>query len=179
MSSVEKPAGGPGEGIEIELLIEDEGWADPQWGDPLALVRRAVAAVAARLPALSSATSELSLVLADDATVKALNAQWRDKDKATNVLSFPAVELQPGDAPGPLLGDIIVARETVLAEASAEQKAPADHFCHLVVHGLLHLLGYDHIEEAEAEEMEALEVAVLGDLGIADPYEAGDGAHID
>ena len=112
---------------------------------------------------------EVSVMLTDDARIRELNRTWRDKDKPTNVLSFPAPE-QPG-AEGPRhLGDIALAYETLVRESEEESKALADHYAHLIVHGILHLLGYDHEDEAEAETMEALEVKALATLGIADPY---------
>ncbi|HZH52659.1 MAG TPA: rRNA maturation RNase YbeY [Microvirga sp.] len=112
---------------------------------------------------------EVSVMLTDDAHIRELNRTWRGKDKPTNVLSFPATE-QPG-AVGPRhLGDIALACETLVRESEEESKALADHFAHLIVHGILHLLGYDHEDEAEADAMEALEVKALATLGIADPY---------
>ncbi|MEN3929732.1 rRNA maturation RNase YbeY [Microvirga sp. W0021] len=111
----------------------------------------------------------ISFLFADDATIRTLNADWRDKDKATNVLSFPA-EHPPG-MPGPeLLGDIILAFETCQREAQEEEKSLINHATHLIIHGTLHLLGYDHIEEEEAVEMESLEIEALATLGIDDPY---------
>jgi probable rRNA maturation factor len=116
-------------------------------------------------------------VLSDDDTVRQLNREWRGQDKPTNVLSFPAQELRPGGPlPQPplgaplLLGDVVLAAETVAAEASAQGKRVADHLSHLVVHGVLHLLGFDHEAEADAVLMERREVAILAGLGIADPY---------
>lgn len=116
--------------------------------------------------------AEISVLLSDDATVRRLNAAWRGIDRATNVLSFPALDHLPPHAPsGPLLlGDIVLALETVLAEAEAEGKPLNQHVSHLVVHGCLHLLGHDHHEAACAERMEALERLILAELGIADPY---------
>lgn len=122
--------------------------------------------------------AELSLVLADDALLHHLNRQYRGVDKPTNVLSFPgdtasapALAAGAGDTAEPaMLGDVVLAVETVAAEAAAQGKAMADHFSHLVVHGVLHLIGYDHMSAAEARVMESLEVEVLDGLGIADPY---------
>jgi probable rRNA maturation factor len=99
---------------------------------------------------------------------KALNRDYRGKDYATNVLSFPA-DLPPG-VNLPLIGDLVICAPVVAREAAEQGKKPADHWAHLTVHGTLHLLGYDHIEEAEAEAMEALETRILAGLGIADPY---------
>lgn len=113
--------------------------------------------------------AELSLLLTDDRRIRIVNRDWRGFDKATNVLSFPAAPPER-IAASPLLGDIVVAFETVEREAQAEGKSFPDHFRHLVVHGLLHLLGEDHETEAEARRMEALEVEALARLGIADPY---------
>lgn len=113
---------------------------------------------------------EVSLVFTDDAAIKDINAQWRNKDKATNVLSFPAFPLEPGGMPGPMLGDIVIAHETVMREALDLEKSFEDHLAHLLVHGCLHLFGYDHMETEEAEEMEGLETRILASLGLSDPY---------
>jgi len=147
------------------------------------LPRAAKAALAAgrsRCAALAGAAGpvEIDLCLSDDAAVRALNRDYRGKDKPTNVLSFPGLEgavagLLPPEAPRPL-GDIVLAYETCAKEAQDQGKSLGDHVQHLVVHGVLHLLGYDHEEEAEAAEMETLEVRILAGLGIADPYAAGD-----
>jgi len=122
---------------------------------------------------------ELSILLSDDQNIHALNRQYRGKDKATNVLSFPSLSqddikniLATGAAGQPVvLGDVIFALETIKAEAHGQGKKFSDHFCHLCLHGILHLLGYDHVEEAEAEAMEALEKKLLGKLSIDDPYQ--------
>jgi probable rRNA maturation factor len=136
------------------------------------------AALAAAPPdwAAGVAGAELSIVLGDDALLRRLNLQWRGKDAATNVLSFPAQDpARPGAAPpgAPLLlGDVVLAFGTVAGEAAAQGKTLAAHLAHLVVHGVLHLLGWDHEDAAEAEHMEAHETAVLAGLGVADPYRA-------
>jgi probable rRNA maturation factor len=106
---------------------------------------------------------ELSVVFTDDAGVRRLNARYRGKDKATNVLSFPQKS-------GPLLGDVILAAETIRREAALSAKPLEDHMAHLIIHGFLHLLGHDHEEDAEAEKMEQLERLALQRLGIPDPY---------
>lgn len=107
--------------------------------------------------------SEVSVLFTDDAEIRQLNARWRGMDSPTNVLSFP----QPN---GPLLGDIVLAAETVQNEAALAHKSLNDHIAHLIVHGFFHLLGQDHEEDEEAERMEALERAALARIGIADPY---------
>ncbi|SCX06125.1 Endoribonuclease YbeY [Agrobacterium sp. DSM 25558] len=114
--------------------------------------------------------TELSLVFTDDASIREINAEWREKDKPTNVLSFPAYPLEPGSMPGPMLGDIVIARETVEREALDLDKSFEDHLTHLLVHGFLHLFGYDHMDAEEAEEMEGLETRILAKLGLSDPY---------
>lgn len=139
-----------------------------------ALVRRAAEAALKGAGARLRSDVEISILLTDDAAIRDLNARWRGKDKATNVLSFPAA------APDRLhdaraLGDIVVALETVLDEAKREDKTPADHLAHLIVHGVLHLIGYDHETDNEAEEMEALETRILAGLLIADPYAVSEG----
>ncbi|SDH69310.1 rRNA maturation RNase YbeY [Pseudomonas panipatensis] len=117
------------------------------------------------------ADSELTIRLVDEAEGRELNRTWRHKDYATNVLSFPA------DVPDelldiPLLGDLVICAPVVAREASEQGKEPRAHWAHLVIHGCLHLLGYDHIEDAEAEEMEDLERQLLAELGYPDPYAA-------
>ena len=165
---------------------------DPDWPRTVPavedLARRAAAAAmavsGAAARALAPRHAEISLVLADDATLRRYNRDYRGIDKPTNVLAFAAVdapqaprgapERAPGGAEGPLLlGDVLLARETLAREAGEQGKRPADHLCHLVVHGVLHLLGQDHQSEGEAQIMERLEVAALGRLGVADPYAAG------
>jgi probable rRNA maturation factor len=138
---------------------------DPVWQRLLPGVDRLVrrAARAALAGARRSGRRTLSIALADDRRVRALNARDRKKDKPTNVLSYPSGERV-------FLGDIVLARQTVWREARQQAKTPADHVVHLVVHGTLHLVGYDHEDDAEAERMEALERRVLARLGIADPY---------
>lgn len=149
---------------EIDILIEAEGWNGVAGLE--ALIRRAVGTALASVEDTEGA--RVSVLLTDDAAIQKLNAGFRGKDKPTNVLSFPAPEI-PGD-PEPMLGDLALAYETCAREAEEEAKTIADHLTHLVIHGTLHLLGFDHEEEAEAEEMEALETALLAGLGIADPY---------
>ncbi|MCR5857712.1 rRNA maturation RNase YbeY [Mesorhizobium sp. J428] len=159
--------------VEIEFSVEAGEW--PAEAELAALGDRAVAAALPELGAKGS-RSELSILFTDDAHIRTLNAEWRGKDKATNVLSFPAFPVRPGDALPPMLGDIVLAAETVRAESALESKPFDHHLTHLVVHGLLHLLGYDHETDEEAEEMEALERRILARLAIADPYAVTDEA---
>jgi probable rRNA maturation factor len=153
--------------LELDIVVERGPWPDRSAIEDLA--RRAVTAALAAASDSPVGPIEIGVLLTDDAGIRALNRQWRGQDKPTNVLSFPAPE-HPG-RPGPRpLGDVALAGETVLREAEAEGKTFADHVAHLLVHGALHLLGYDHELEAQAEIMEALEVRALATLGIADPY---------
>ena len=115
------------------------------------------------------------MVFTDDAHIHRLNRHFRDKDKPTNVLSFPAGP-PIGGRFGPLLGDIVLARETIAREAEGQGLTIDDHLTHLIVHGFLHLVGYDHVEDADAAVMERLETAILASLGIADPYAGAESA---
>lgn len=154
----------------VALLVEREAGEWPDLGDLEALTRDAVSASFAELRLGSRHRSELSVTFTDDAHMAVLNRQWRGKDGPTNVLSFPLTEMKPGDPPPPLLGDIVIAFETVGREAREQGTPFLDHLAHLVVHGFLHLLGYDHLSDGEAETMEALERRVLARLAIPDPY---------
>lgn len=154
--------------LNIDIALEAGDWAEEN--ALLALARTAADATLAELDLIPEQPTELSLLFTDDAHIQALNREWRGKDKATNVLSFPAFDIGPDDALPPMLGDIVLARETILNEAALEQKPFEHHLTHLMVHGLLHLLGYDHETEDEADEMEAIERLVLAKLAIPDPY---------
>jgi probable rRNA maturation factor len=157
----------PKRGIEIDLSMPCPSWRRtlPAVGSH---VRQAAQAALAQ-SGKRIARAELSLVLADDATVRDLNARWRGKDAPTNVLAFASDEPPVAGKPV-LLGDVVLAFETVAAEAKAQGKSLADHLRHLVIHGVLHLLGYDHAATAPAKRMESLETRILASLGIADPY---------
>lgn len=149
----------------------DIGVAAPVWErvpDAQEMVVRAIQACRARL-GRQDEQAETSVVLSDDAEIRTLNKQWRGKDSATNVLSFPT---PPGPAAAVQLGEIIIAFETVAREAADEGKPFAAHLTHLVVHGYLHLVGYDHIDDEQAEDMEQMEREILFALGVADPYES-------
>ena len=154
--------------MEIDIAIEAGGWAGEE--ALRALAARAAEAVFAAAGQAAPRDAELSLLFTDDAHIRALNRDWRGKDKPTNVLSFPAHDVAPGEAVPPMLGDIALAFETVRAEADLEEKPFDHHLTHLIVHGLLHLLGHDHEDDDEAEKMEALERAALARLAIPDPY---------
>jgi probable rRNA maturation factor len=156
--------------VDIDVIVSAESW------DALAglekLTRDAVDASLSESGAGLVEGCEMSVTYCDDAEIRALNAQWRGKDAPTNVLSFPT----PGPlAARPLLGDIVVAYETVAREAAEQDKSLRDHTVHMVVHGFLHLIGYDHETAAEAEEMEGLERRIASRLGLRDPY-AGEAA---
>lgn len=146
---------------ELETIIEAEAW-EQALPDADALVARVFAAARAREPRLGGTAA---LLLADDGAVRDLNARFRGKDAPTNVLSFPSGETAPG-----FLGDIALGYETCAREAREKGVALADHAAHLIAHGLLHLVGYDHMEDGEAELMERLETEILAALGVSDPY---------
>lgn len=150
--------------LEIAVIRNADGWPEPFD----ALAERAVLAALAGSKAKVKGAAELSIVLTDDEEQRELNAQWRGKDSSTNVLSFPQIE--PFGPVMGLIGDITLARETLEREAEEQGKSLEDHFTHLVVHGFLHILGYDHLVEDEALQMEGLETQILAGLGVADPY---------
>ncbi len=159
--------------IEIQISVEEGPWPDEE--ALLSLSERVIGTAARHLvreqgQPFPAAPPELSLVFTDDSSIRAINAEWRGQDKPTNVLSFPAFPVEPGDMPGPMLGDIIMAHETLAREAVELGKPFDDHLTHLLVHGFLHLFGYDHMETDEAEEMEGLETRILSELGLSDPY---------
>ncbi len=137
-----------------------------------AMARETIAACAAESGFAAREGAEVSLCLTDDAEVRALNARWRGVDKPTNVLSFPAAPAER-TSEAPTLGDIALAYETLAHEAKESGASLADHYRHLVTHGFLHLIGYDHQTDEEAERMEALEKRILARLGVADPYADG------
>ena len=153
-----------------EVLVVAECWQiEP---DAETIIQRAIAA-AAELVAADVGETELAVMLTDDDGIRTLNRNWRGIDKPTNVLSFPALQPTgprgPGDAPR-MLGDIAIAYETTRREAEEERKPFDHHLSHLAVHGFLHLVGYDHEKDQEAETMEELEREILSQLGIPDPY---------
>ena len=149
----------------IEVEVEDPAWTEAL-PDVVARVERAAVA------ALVTVEGDVVVLLTDDAAVHDLNRRFRDRDQPTNVLSFPAAE-----SAAPHLGDLVLAHGVCAAEAAAQGKSLADHLTHLTVHGVLHLLGRDHVDEIEAEAMEAEERTLLASLGVADPYRPHDPAH--
>ncbi|WP_092178980.1 rRNA maturation RNase YbeY [Devosia sp. YR412] len=150
--------------LHIDINRNDDAW--PEDLDPLA--ERAVLEALKQSKAKVKGAAELSILLTNDEEQHALNKEWRGKDSSTNVLSFPQIE--PFDPVVGILGDITLARETLIREADEQGVSFEAHFTHLVVHGFLHILGYDHLDDEEAEEMESLETAILATLGIDDPY---------
>ena len=162
--------------IEVALLHE-EGWPDADWE---LLAQRAVQAAVAQSPYAhfthDPALYEIAVKLTSDEEVHGLNRAYRDKDKPTNVLSFPMVQDDLLEATANtddgevLLGDIVLAEGVCAAEAAEKGISVVDHATHLMVHGTFHLLGYDHMDDNEAEAMEALETAALASLGLSDPY---------
>lgn len=160
--------------MTVDVIIEDPRWSDV---DLEALAAKAEAAVFSEL-ALDQ-DLEVCVMACDDARITDLNAEFREKPTPTNVLSWPSEERGAPDdggqpmrpeGPDPELGDIAIAYETCLREAAEADKPVADHVTHLLIHGILHLLGYDHIRDQDATLMETLETKILGKMGIADPY---------
>jgi probable rRNA maturation factor len=160
-----KRAAASGVTLEVEVVRHDEAWEETGLTDEV-LTRAAQAAFEAAPPQWQG-SYQVAISLSGDEAVRVLNLTWRGKDAPTNVLSFPAEDeiAEPG-----FLGDVVLAYGTVLKEARERNIALQEHVSHLVVHGLLHLLGFDHADDAEAEQMESIERKALATLGIADPY---------
>src|ERR1700751_1429388 len=157
-----------------EVLVVAACWQNEPEAE--AVIQRAIAAAAESVDA-DVGEAELAVMLTDDSGIRTLNGNWRGIDEPTNVLSFPALQptgaRKPGDAPR-MLGDIAIAYQTMRREADEEQKPFNHHLSHLAVHGFLHLIGYDHETDADAEAMESLETEILAQLGIPDPYSERD-----
>ncbi|HCQ71413.1 MAG: rRNA maturation RNase YbeY [Alphaproteobacteria bacterium] len=143
--------------VECDILCEDSNWPDIN-DNVTSIIRTTLGHIDYTHPC------EVSIVLTNDEHIRTLNRDYRGKDKATNVLSFPQDEPE-------MLGDIIIALETIQREANEQNKSFDNHFTHMLVHGCLHLMGFDHITDDEAEEMETLEVQILKQLNIKNPYE--------
>lgn len=161
---------GPVRGFVLDIVHEAGDWSAFEGLEPA--IEEAAAALAA-LPGVLKSAGGACVVLSGDDEVRMLNASWRKKDKPTNVLSFPAPLPPKGvkqDGPR-FLGDIVLAAETLLREAADEGVPPRHHLQHLVIHGLLHLIGYDHETDEQAESMEALEIEALSAIGVANPYD--------
>ena len=151
----------------VDIEVEDERWLDAL-PDAHAVIARAIAAALTAAKVRDQA--DVVVLLCDDAEMRELNKEYRHKDKATNVLSFPAPKSMRVKGVLEHLGDIALGYETCLREAEEQGKSLKNHVLHLSVHGALHLLGYDHQDDAEAEAMEAFERTILAGLGVADPY---------
>lgn len=159
--------------LELDMAFAGE-W--PETAAVAALAERAASALGQTAPELANSRLMVSLLFTDDEEIHALNREWRQRDKPTNVLSFPMLEREElldltEDGPPVMLGDIALAHETCAREAAEKGIPLENHAAHLIIHGLLHLAGHDHVHsDAEAEEMEALEIVALAKLGIPDPY---------
>jgi probable rRNA maturation factor len=152
---------------DIQVTVSDDRWSGAI--SPQELSQKAVDAALAFVSDIVDRDCEVSILFCDDGEIRQMNRKWRSIDKPTNVLSFPA-NMFPGQ-PGPLLlGDIVVTLDTCQREAHAAGLSLEDHTIHLLVHGFLHLAGFDHEDDDDAEEMEALETEILASIGIADPY---------
>jgi probable rRNA maturation factor len=152
---------------EIEVIIRSARWRKRP--SARTIVKTAILAAAR---AVSTPPNELAIVLSDDSAIRALNRDWRGKNAPTNVLSFPAAAPGKGQPGSQYVGDIVIAYQTAVREAAAEGKPFNHHLTHLAIHGYLHLLGYDHENDRDAEKMERLERRILKRLAIPDPYAA-------
>jgi probable rRNA maturation factor len=161
----------PGVTLDVEIVRHGDAWAGEVTD---ATLRQAARAALAAARSLLPGTYQVTLVLTDDGEMRTLNRTWRGKDAATNVLSFPAGDF----GTQAFLGDVVLAYETTSKEMREQNIALGDHLSHLVVHGVLHLLGFDHIEDDAAERMEALERTALATLGIGDPYAEAHGTRL-
>jgi probable rRNA maturation factor len=155
--------------LTIDILVQSPLWQREPEAE--ATVTRAISAAASRL---STSGGEVAIVLTDDSAIRTLNRDWRGFDKPTNVLSFPAAKT--GNQAPAMLGDIVIAYETLARESSDEGKPFSHHLAHLAVHGFLHLAGHDHDNDRDADAMERLEAEILSRLGVPDPYADRDNA---
>ena len=157
--------GGAKKQVEIDVIVRSARWRKRPTAKTI--VKRAVLAA---VEAISTPSTELAIVLTDDSAIQTLNRDWRGKNAPTNVLSFPAARPGKSGAAPPYIGDIVIAYRTVAREAVAEGKPFNHHLAHLAVHGFLHLLGYDHENDRDAQTMERLERKILKRLAVPDPY---------
>jgi probable rRNA maturation factor len=151
--------------VQIDVIVRSSRWRKRPTAKTI--VKKAVLAAA---DAVSTPRAELAIVLSDDSGIRTLNRDWRGKNAPTNVLSFPAARAGKGQSASPYIGDVIIAYQTVAREAVAEGKPFNHHLAHLAVHGFLHLLGYDHENDRDAQKMERLERKILKRLAVPDPY---------
>ena len=151
--------------VQIDVIVRSPRWRKRPTAKTI--VKRAVLAA---VEAISTPPTELAIVLSDDSAIQALNRDWRGKNAPTNVLSFPAAAAGKSRSAPPYIGDIVIAYQTVVREAVAEGKPFNHHLAHLAVHGFLHLLGYDHENDRDAQTMERLERKILKRLAVPDPY---------
>jgi probable rRNA maturation factor len=172
------PAGARKSAPLVEVVVASPHWR--KWPTAAALVRKAIRTAASvkstSTKSASTPRAELAIVLTNDSAIRALNKLWRKLDAPTNVLSFPAKAVRADRRTPRPMGDIVIAFETTAREAAIEGKRFEHHLVHLAVHGFLHLLGYDHESDRDAEKMERLEVAILARLNVPDPYVARDPA---
>jgi probable rRNA maturation factor len=161
--------------LAVDVTIEGADWA-ALLPDAAALAEETAAAAWGSIAGPATGPSEVSILLADDATVRRLNRAHRGQDKPTNVLSFPVGATVSVEGMPRMLGDVVLASGVVAREAAAQDKPVAAHFRHLLVHGVLHLAGYDHIADGDAETMESLEVEILAGLAVPNPYRPGEAA---
>ena len=154
--------------VSIDLCIDDESWTGVS-----DLEKKITLAVKAALSRLDMGTQPvgLTIVLGNNQRVKSLNAEWRDKQKPTNILSFPAPAHSKTDTGQAYLGDLILAYGVIFDEANEQRKPLATHLCHLIIHGVLHLLGFDHQNDDEAHDMEQMEIEAMATLGLSNPYQ--------
>jgi probable rRNA maturation factor len=170
MPAASEHAGTPSIDIQIDIQVQS-----PQWSEQPLAEQTVRAAIAAAADMLSTAGGEVSIVLTDDSAMQALNRHWRGIDKPTNVLSFPAPKAGDGKMLGDkMLGDIVIAYETLKRECDEEGRIFLHHLAHLTVHGFLHLIGYDHQTDGDADAMEALESKIMHAMQMPDPYLARD-----
>ena len=155
--------------LEIDIVYADDNWPTSLEGNNIdSVIVKALHGAIAKTCVDFAAPSEICIVLNNDSQQRDLNQKWRGIDRPTNVLSFPQIEVF--STPCGMLGDIVLARQTVMQEAVDQKKSLLNHLSHLVVHGFLHILGYDHKTDKQAKQMESLEIDILADLGIMDPY---------